>query len=78
MNMYLKDKEETRSRDQDQNLIGLQSKSVLSIAIHSLSTWVSNIKTSKFKYVKMSTVFYKWSLTKQHTYWSTNKHLNVM
>lgn len=53
MNMYLKDKEETRSRDQDQNLIGLQSKSVLSIAIHSLSTWVSNIKTSKFKYVKM-------------------------
>ena len=54
MNMYLKDKEETRSRDQDQNLIGLQNKSVLSIAIHSLSTWVSNIKTSKFKYVKMS------------------------
>ena len=53
VNMYLKDKEETRSRDQEQNLIGLRSKSVLSIAIHSLSTWVSNIKTSKFKYVKM-------------------------
>ena len=51
--MYLKDKEETRSRDQDQNLIGLQSKSVLSIAIHSLSTWVSNVKTSNVKYVKM-------------------------
>ena len=51
--MYLKDKEETRRRDQDQNLIGLQSKSVLSIAIHSLSTWVSNIKISKFKNAKM-------------------------
>ena len=53
VNMYLKDKEETRRRDQDQNLIGLQSKSVLSIAIHSLSTWVSNIKISKFKNAKM-------------------------
>ena len=53
MNMYLKDKEETRSRDQEQNLIGLRSKSVLSIAIHSLSTWVSNIKISKFKNAKM-------------------------
>ena len=44
MIMYLKDKEETRCRDQDQNLIGHQSKSVLSIAIHSLAPGFQTLK----------------------------------